>query len=87
MDDRVSPFPTDSGISHNSAYSVKFFKKGEKNVEAVLQRIDRLTQDEARSNAAETLGVVHGLVKNIRVVMDGTKVRSRNPSFIEYPTI
>ena len=54
---------------------VKFFKKGENNVEAVLQRLDRLTQEEARSTAAETLGVVHGVVQNIRVVMDGAKVR------------
>jgi hypothetical protein len=44
---------------------------GEKDVEAVLQRLDRLTQDEARTTAAQTLEVVHGLVQNISVVMDG----------------
>jgi hypothetical protein len=51
----------------------KFVKKlfGENDVEAVLQRLDRLTQDEARTTAAEALGVVHGLVKNMRVVIDG----------------
>ena len=53
----------------------KFAKKllGESEVEAVLQRLDRLTQDEARMTIAQTLGVVHGLVGNMRVVMEGTQ--------------
>jgi hypothetical protein len=53
----------------------KFAKKllGESDVEAVLQRLDRLTQDEARVTVAQTLGVVHGLVGNVRVVMEGTQ--------------
>ena len=51
----------------------KFAKKllGESEVEAVLQRLDRLTQDEARMTVAQTLSVVHGLVGNIRIVMEG----------------
>src|SRR5579863_1126771 len=51
----------------------KFAKKllGESEVEAVLQRLDRLTQDEARMTATQTLSVVHGLVNNMRVVMEG----------------
>jgi hypothetical protein len=44
---------------------------GEKDVEAVFQRLDRLTQDEARITAAQTLEVVYGLIQNMRVVMDG----------------
>ena len=53
----------------------KFAKKlfGESEVEAVLQRLDRLTQDEARITVAETLSVVHGLVNNTRVVMEGAQ--------------
>ena len=53
----------------------KFVKKllGENEVEAVLQRLDRLTQDEARTAAAQTLDVVHGLVQNMKVVMDGAQ--------------
>ena len=47
---------------------------GEKDVEAVLQRLDRLTQDEARITAAQTLEVVYGLFQNMRVVMDGEQV-------------
>ena len=46
-----------------------FFK--EKNIEAVLERLDRLTQDEARTTAAHTLAVVHGLIQNMRGFMDG----------------
>jgi hypothetical protein len=53
----------------------KFAKKlfGESEVEAVLQRLDRLTQDEARITVAQTLSIVHGLVNNTRVVMEGAQ--------------
>jgi hypothetical protein len=44
---------------------------GENEVEAVLQRLDRLTQDEARMTASQTLEVVYGLVHNMKVVMNG----------------
>jgi hypothetical protein len=46
----------------------KFIKSlfgGERGAEAVLQRLDRLTQDEARTTAAETLKVVYGLVQDL----------------------
>jgi hypothetical protein len=46
---------------------------GESEIEAVLQRLDRLTQDEARMTVAQTLGVVHGLVGNMKVVMEGAE--------------
>jgi len=53
--------------------SEKFAKKlfGESEVEAVLQKLDRLTKDEARMTVAQTFGMVHGLVNNMRVVMEG----------------
>ena len=44
---------------------------GENDVEAILERLDRLTQEEARTTATQTLEVVYGLMKNIKVVMDG----------------
>jgi hypothetical protein len=47
---------------------------GEKDVEAVLQRLDRLTQDEARITAAQTFEVVCGLIHNMRVAMDGEQI-------------
>ena len=51
----------------------KFTKKifGEGEVEAVLLRLDRLTQEEARMTVVQTLGVVHGLVGSVKVVMEG----------------
>jgi hypothetical protein len=54
----------------------KLVKKllGMKDVEAVVQRLDRLTQDEARMTAAQTLEVVYGLIQNMRVVMDGEQI-------------
>jgi hypothetical protein len=45
--------------------------QGEKEIEATLQRLDRLTLDETRVTAAQTLEVVYGLVRNKRVDMDG----------------
>lgn len=50
----------------------KFGRKlfGENDVEDVLQRLDRLTQDEARTTAAQTLKVVYGLVENMKTIMD-----------------
>jgi len=47
---------------------------GENGVEAVLQRLDRLTQGEARMTAAQTLKVVYGLAQNMRTVIDGKKI-------------
>jgi hypothetical protein len=47
---------------------------GKKDIEAVLQRLDRLTQDEARIIAAQTLEVVYGIMQNMRVVMDGEQI-------------
>jgi hypothetical protein len=40
-------------------------------VEALLERVDQLTQDEACTTAAQTFQAVYGLVQNMRVVMDG----------------
>jgi hypothetical protein len=54
----------------------KIIKKlrGENDIEATLQRLDRLTVDEARVTAAQTLEVVYGLVRHKRVVMGGKHV-------------
>jgi hypothetical protein len=53
--------------------SEKFAKvllKGGGDIEAVLQRLDRLTSDEARMAVTQTLKIVHGLVNNVKSVMD-----------------
>jgi hypothetical protein len=55
--------------------SEKLGKKllGENGVEAVLERLDRLTREEAQTTATQTLELVYGLVKNIKVVMGGER--------------
>jgi hypothetical protein len=50
---------------------------GENDVEAILQRLDRLTLDEARTTAAQSLEAIYGLVQNMRTVMDGEQVPLR----------
>ena len=47
--------------------------RGDNEIEATLQRLDRLTLDEVRATAAQTLEVVYGLVRHRRVLMDGEK--------------
>ena len=42
-------------------------------MEAVLQRLDRLTREEAQTTATQALELVYDLVKNIGVVMDGAR--------------
>ncbi|KAF8262801.1 hypothetical protein EI94DRAFT_657338 [Lactarius quietus] len=51
----------------------QFTKKllGDNEIETILRRLDRLTQEEARMTAAQTLTVVHGLLNNMKAVMDG----------------
>ncbi len=50
-----------------------FAKKllGDSEIETILKRLDRLTQEEARMTVAQTLAVVQGLMNNLKVVMDG----------------
>ena len=45
---------------------------GDSGIENILRRLDRLTQDEARMMEAHVLEVIHGLMNNMKVVMDGT---------------
>jgi len=45
---------------------------GEKDIESVLQRLDRLTLEESKTTVAQTLDVVYDLVNNMQVVMEGT---------------
>lgn len=55
----------------------KFVKKlfgEEKDAEAVLQRLDRLTQDEARTTAAETLKIIYGLVQDMSEQTHSTRL-------------
>ena len=57
-----------------SLVAEKYARKllGEKDIESVLQRLDRLTLEESKVTVAQTLDVVYGLVNNMEVVMEGT---------------
>ena len=52
----------------------KFTNKllGESEIENVLQRLDRLSQDEAQITIAQTLGVVQGLMESVKTIMEGS---------------
>ena len=54
-----------------SEKSAKVLLKGS-DIDAVLQRLDRLAEDEARMTAVQTLNIIHGLVNNVKLVMDST---------------
>ena len=52
---------------------MKLVKKilGENEFESVLQRLDRLTLDEVRTTAMQTLEIVYCLAQNTRMAIDG----------------
>jgi hypothetical protein len=60
-------------VGHAQCVTEKFMKIlwGKDKIQAVLEGLDRLTKDEGLSVAAQTLGVVHGLAENMKVVMGG----------------
>ena len=66
----MHPFPLLRPSQNASENSAKVLLKSGGDVEAVLQRLDRLTQDEARMTVTQTLEVVYGLVNNVKSVMD-----------------
>ena len=55
--------------------SEKFTKKllAEDDVQAVLQRLDRLTTEESRVTATQIMEVICGLFNHMKMVMDGTE--------------
>src|SRR5713226_546844 len=40
-------------------------------MEAMIKRLDQLTQDEARLAVAQILNIVHGLLRNTKIIMEG----------------
>ena len=44
---------------------------GDSEIKRILKRLDRLTQEEARMTVTQTLIIVHSLLENTKVVMDG----------------
>jgi hypothetical protein len=62
-----------SWVTSSERVAEQFAKKllGDSEIEKILKRLDRLTQEEARMTVAQTLAIVHGLLDNVKVVMDG----------------
>ena len=60
-------------VAYAQCVTEKFMKMlwGKDKIQAALERLDRLTKDEGLSVAAQTLGVIHGLAENMKVVMGG----------------
>ena len=65
---RTSPPPLKSYLTQSNAEK---WLLGEKDIEAVLQRVDRLLQDVAQSAVAEIFKVIHGLLQNVNGGMGG----------------
>jgi hypothetical protein len=65
--------PTGFRTSLTNRIAETFAKKllGDSDIEAILQRLDRLTQEEARMTATNTLEVVHELFNNLKEVING----------------
>ena len=67
----MNPYPNLDIAEH---FVKKFAKKLLERLKSrLLRRLDRLTQEEARMTEAQMLEVVHGLVNNMKVVMNGTQ--------------
>ena len=52
-------------------YAKRFL--GEKDIESVLLRLDRLTLEESKTTVAQTFDIVYGLVNNMQIVMEGAR--------------
>ena len=50
-------------------------------IERVLRRLSRLTQEETQMAVIQNMEVVYGLISNIRVVMDGARSFARWPTY------
>ena len=59
--------------SHAEKLGKKILGENDREVEAILQRLDRLTLEEARMTGTTTLEVVCDLLKNMKMVMDGAQ--------------
>jgi len=55
-------------------------------IEAILQRLDRLMQDEAWMTVPETLTVIYSLIQNTRMFMGGEQTHwyTCYPQFVEH---
>ena len=54
-------------------FAEQFTKKllGDSEIEKIMRRLERLTQDETHMTEIHILEVVHGLMNNMKVVIEG----------------
>ena len=73
MDDLVSSPLTRLSVMISELFTEQFAKKllGDSEIENILRWLDQLTQDKARMMEAHILEVVHCLMNNMKVLMDG----------------
>ena len=71
---RLSMFSLVNNCSVAYLVAEKYAKKllGEREIESVLDRLDRLTVEESKMTAAQTYDVVCRLVNKMQVIMEGT---------------
>jgi hypothetical protein len=48
-------------------------KLGDNEFQSVLRRLDRLTQEESRATAVQTLEVIYSFINHMTVVMEGVR--------------
>ena len=72
-DDSVSGSPLRLSVTIPELVTGQFAKKllGDSEIEKILKKLDRLIQNESGMTEAHILEVVHGLMNNMKVVMDG----------------
>lgn len=73
---------TTSPLAHSAALEKikeKLLKEGD--IERVLRRLSKLTQEETQAAVVQNMEVVYGLVSSIRVVMDGTRSSSSQSTY------
>ncbi|KAI9453313.1 hypothetical protein BJY52DRAFT_1189677 [Lactarius psammicola] len=72
----VEYFPSLARRRNSELIAEQFAKRllRDSEIESIMRRLDRLTQDEARMMDAHILEVVYGLMNNMKTVMDGGDV-------------
>ena len=65
-----------SPLAHPALGKIKERLLKEEDIERILRRLSRLTQEETQMAVVQNMEVVCGLVSNMRVVMDGTRSSS-----------
>jgi len=75
----VSFFSLTSFLANLAVVKIKDKLLRDEDIERVLRRLNRLTQEEAELAIVENMEVVYNLISNITVVMDGAQCSPNYP--------